>query len=95
MADFEFDAAVDRDAVKHPFREPHPDDICVWADGTECSRSELEEYLTFMSDDFIVKPVDDEEVPVGWSTEVNIYSGTPCHTIDHDGHVDLYYDIPF
>ena len=52
MTDAEFDAAVDRDAANHP---PHPDDVnivCVWADGTQCNQDDLEEYLTFMSDDF-------------------------------------------
>lgn len=49
MTTTEFDAAVDRDAAKHP---PHPDDMVRWADGTECCLSELGEYLTFMSDDF-------------------------------------------
>ena len=28
------------------------DDILLWADGTWCYASILEEYLTFMSDDF-------------------------------------------
>ena len=51
MTDAEFDIAVDRDGANHP---PHPDDVCMWADGTYCERSELGEYLTFMSDDFEV-----------------------------------------
>ena len=35
--------------------------VCVWADGTQCSISELSEYLTFMSDDYEVKQPDDED----------------------------------
>jgi len=51
MTDIEFDAAVDRDAAKHP---THPDitGICHWPDGTWCYVEDLDEYLTFMSDDF-------------------------------------------
>ena len=28
------------------------EDICLWADGTWCYAEVVEEYLTFMSDDF-------------------------------------------
>lgn len=35
-------------------------DICVWADGTTCLYEDLDEYLTFMSDDF---EVIQEDVP--------------------------------
>lgn len=46
-----YDTAVDRDASNHP---PHPDDVVQWPDGTECSREDLPEYLTFMSDDYVI-----------------------------------------
>lgn len=41
-------------------RVAQPDDLCVWADGTTCYYSELEEYLSLMSDDFEIIPLSDE-----------------------------------
>lgn len=32
------------------------EDTIRWSDGTECLREDLEEYLTFMSDDYEVVP---------------------------------------
>lgn len=34
--------------------ELEPDDICLWPDGTSCFVDELEEFLSFMSDDYEV-----------------------------------------
>ena len=34
---------------------------CVWPCGTVCQQSELEEYLTFMSDDFVMCSTPDED----------------------------------
>jgi hypothetical protein len=36
------------------------EDIMLWPDGTWCYREELEEMLTWMSDDYEVIPVDAE-----------------------------------
>jgi hypothetical protein len=41
-----------------PPRQPSGEDFCVWPDGTCCTRDELEDYLSFMSDDFMVVPLD-------------------------------------
>lgn len=38
----------------------HPEDICVWPDGTWCFLEDIEDY-TWMSDDFSVLKVDSEE----------------------------------
>jgi len=35
--------------------------VCIWPCGTRCFYEELEEYLVFMSDDFMVVEVDEEE----------------------------------
>jgi hypothetical protein len=35
------------------------EDICLWPDGTTCQRDDLEAYLSFMSDDFEIIPMDD------------------------------------
>lgn len=37
----------------HNQREPSPDDLIVWPDGTQCHRSELSQ-MTHMSDDYTV-----------------------------------------
>lgn len=37
------------------------EDICVWSDGTWCYGEELEEMLSFMSDDFQVLKFDTQE----------------------------------
>jgi hypothetical protein len=34
--------------------------LAVWPDGTWCEESEIEDYLTFMSDDFMVVEHDPE-----------------------------------
>ena len=39
--------------------ERNGEDICLWPDGTTCQRDGLEEYLSFMSDDFEIIPMDD------------------------------------
>lgn len=39
---------------------------CIWPDDTYCTHEELEEYLTFMSDDYVkvnVEEDDEEEIP--------------------------------
>ena len=41
----------------------HPEDICVWANGTWCFREDQPEF-THLSDDFFVLEVDSE----GWRT---------------------------
>lgn len=33
----------------------------VWPDGTICDLEDLDEYLTFMSDDYVVEIVDESE----------------------------------
>ena len=35
--------------------------ICEWPDGTWCYREDLEEYLTWHSDDFMYKTMSEEE----------------------------------
>jgi len=35
--------------------------ICEWPDGTWCRLEDLEEYLTFMSDDFMYLTMSEEE----------------------------------
>lgn len=35
----------------------HPEDLILWSDDTWCMRDELEQY-TWMSDDYLVIPVD-------------------------------------
>jgi len=37
------------------------EDICIWADGSWCYRYDLEEYLTWMSDDFSIIKEDSVE----------------------------------
>lgn len=34
----------------------------VWPDDTTCSQEDLEEYLTFMSDDYITVSMPDEDI---------------------------------
>ena len=37
------------------------EDICLWSDGTRCYGEELEEMMSFMSDDFQVLKFDTQE----------------------------------
>lgn len=73
MTAIEFDAAVDRDAANHP---PHPNHLDIdaitvrWPDGTECAYEDLEEYLTFMSDDYELIPL--RECSIEWSPEDDV-----------------------
>jgi len=39
--------------------EVYIEQVYVWADGTYCHEEDLEEFLTFMSDDYVLKYFDD------------------------------------
>lgn len=47
-----FDASVGRNAPVGPPPPGEEDRVCVWPNGSYCFRDELDEYLTFMSDDY-------------------------------------------
>jgi len=48
----EFNTSAGRNAPVGPPPPGEEDRLCVWPDGTQCYRDELDEYLKFMSDDY-------------------------------------------